>query len=823
MPIEYEVKPATGSLTETSSGNNYVPYNTYYHDNRFQFVLLATELQAAGLRLGDRIIAVKFQCGTSVPGRNLVNFRIRMQNSDMTSSTAWVTSGWSLVFGPATISETLITANSWQQHNFIEPFVWDGRNLLIDVSRDDTAYTNGGGMYVYTGLSVGRACGLYHDSDEPWPYDGLTPDVLSFIPRTVLVVDSVLTATLEPQAASLSASIPAPHVVSNAATVTSPALIAQIAIPHQNLYLYPIVAPSVQISLSFIPPLPAGHARVAASGAAVSTTMPRAAASAAVRVSAVPSVQAEPRPPQVYARVLPFLNLRTKSKPIVYDQSGKRLAILENAHDIVLTQEINGEDTLTFMFPATDPKAVYVANENHVKIAGAEYIIRRIENTHDVNGKQMSVYCEAPWYDLMFSAPLTVYEWTNATPNVPMHDILSGTGWTPGVVEITSYRTLNVDQATTNRLAALRQVTIVWGGELEFDTTARMVHLRREISRKPGIIIAFRKNIRSVHKITDTSDLITRLYAYGKNGLTISDVNNGAPYVENFQYTTTVRVGVWKDTRFVDPYALKERAEEILVQLSKPRASYVVKAVDLSALSGFEHESFRLGDYVIVYDEELGAKIETRIVRWQYHVDEPWKTEIELSTRVPRLSDYMYDADDATKTLAYDLEDRLQDLEERSPSGVAYGDSTMFAYCVPANQTVALKVPFWAEKGSWAILHVMYAGAVSNAPDADVEPIETGSVIVLNSSGRLAYYQMFNIIVSRYPGGQVGALGSTTVYIPSEKLDGIFAPGTIMVTTEIDPHYVNYYRHHSVQIVWQGTINVSKNGTQYQGDCLSMA
>lgn len=195
--LAFEVRPQGGTLADTGYSDYYVPYNTYYHDNRLQFVILAAELQAAGMKPGDKITAVKFRCGSSVPGRDLVNFRIRIQNTDLATSTSWVTTGWTLVYGPTTVSKASIVAHQWYQHNLDTSFTWDGRNLFVDVSRDDTAYTSGGGNYIYSGL-VNRACGTYHDSSVPWPYDSRTPSVRNYILQTVIVVERLyLNATGE--------------------------------------------------------------------------------------------------------------------------------------------------------------------------------------------------------------------------------------------------------------------------------------------------------------------------------------------------------------------------------------------------------------------------------------------------------------------------------------------------------------------------------------------------------------------------------------------------------------------------------------------------
>ena len=58
----------------------------------------------------------------------------------------------------------------------------------------------------------------------------------------------------------------------------------------------------------------------------------------------------------------------------------------------------------------------------------------------------------------------------------------------------------------------------------------------------------------------------------------------------------------------------------ILAQYAKPKVSYVLNAMDLSVLTGFEHEAWSLGDYVRVEDKELGLSVTTRTVSYT-HLD----------------------------------------------------------------------------------------------------------------------------------------------------------------------------------------------------------
>lgn len=340
--------------------------------------------------------------------------------------------------------------------------------------------------------------------------------------------------------------------------------------------------------------------------------------------------------------VKPLFNRLAQARPVILDQNRRRLAVLENADNIILEQEINGIDQVTFTLPWKDEKRKYLVNENLVQLVNSIYIIRRVSvKRSGLSPAEIEVYAEALWYDLQFAEPLEHARWESATPEVIMKDILDGTGWRVGKVTITRERTLELEAGFTNRLKALYELPSLFGGELHFNTDTMTVDFTEPVGRKSGAAIAYSKNLEEVEAIYDTEELVTKLYLYGKNNMSIADANDGVPYLTDFSFTDKVRVRVTKDERFTNPYHLKERGEEALKVLARPRSSYVLRAADLSALSGMSHEEFFLGDEVLVYDKELGINVRTRIVSWKYNVIQPWNTELQLESKQPSLSDLL--------------------------------------------------------------------------------------------------------------------------------------------------------------------------------------
>lgn len=340
-------------------------------------------------------------------------------------------------------------------------------------------------------------------------------------------------------------------------------------------------------------------------------------------------------------REIKMLLSRLGPRPIVLTQEKSALAVLENSFDIELEQEENGMDEIQFSLPFDDVKREFLKNENLIQMHDTLYIIREINMKKGSSAPTVEVYAEALWYDLQFSDPLTVTEWIDESAQKVLSDILSVTEWTLGAVEIDSKRTLLLNNDTDNALKAISAARELFGGSLRFDTEKKIVSLMHEETKHSGASIVYKKNMQEIEASYDTRNLVTRLYVYGKNDLTIEAANNGSPFIENYSYTNKKRVRTIKDERFENPFYLKDFAEKQLEILARPSATYRVTAQDLSSLSGLSHEKFAIGSIVRVYDKELDLDINTKIMKWTYNVAEPWRTKIELETTVRSLSELL--------------------------------------------------------------------------------------------------------------------------------------------------------------------------------------
>jgi hypothetical protein len=116
------------------------------------------------------------------------------------------------------------------------------------------------------------------------------------------------------------------------------------------------------------------------------------------------------------------------ARPVVLSQEGKWDAVLENAFDVIVTGEVNGADSLEFKLPYNDAKRLSLDNELEIQIAGDTYRVRTLIDEKGADGSVLtSVYAEAAFYDLAYSAEKEPVEFNADAPEAPLRYALDGT------------------------------------------------------------------------------------------------------------------------------------------------------------------------------------------------------------------------------------------------------------------------------------------------------------------------------------------------------------------------------------------------------------
>lgn len=180
----------------------------------------------------------------------------------------------------------------------------------------------------------------------------------------------------------------------------------------------------------------------------------------------------------------------------------------------------------------------------------------------------------------------------------------------------------------------------VYDVRFRFDNANKIVHIiDPELFTSTGAFATRDLNLRNLNYKGKSDNFVTRLYASGADGMTFASINDGKPYVDNFDYTTKVICGYWSDERYTDPQSLLDDATAKVAEMARPAMSYDCDVLDLAntnpAMYGFE--DFSLFNVITLIDDAKGTRNDFQIVeKWSYPYY-PVKNKIVLSSETPKL------------------------------------------------------------------------------------------------------------------------------------------------------------------------------------------
>ena len=214
-------------------------------------------------------------------------------------------------------------------------------------------------------------------------------------------------------------------------------------------------------------------------------------------------------------------------------------------------------------------------------------------------------------------------------------------GWTLSDQSGISYRrTIHMDAPTPLEILEMCRSTYN-GISFKFDNIARVVTIvNMTTGQNLGAFATRDLNLKKNDYKGKSTGFATRLYAYGKNGLSFADINSGKPYVENHTYSDRIVCAYWSDERYTIAANLLIDAQTKLATMAVPQRSFDCDVVDLCASDPEKYGflSFPLFSVVNLIDQTRNAgKVEHRVTeRWRYPYH-PERNKVILSTSAPRI------------------------------------------------------------------------------------------------------------------------------------------------------------------------------------------
>lgn len=151
-----------GTATTSSSTASYTPYGTYYHDDKSQYLILASELIGLGASAGN-VSALAFDIATA-NAYQMNGFTIKMGNTALSALPASPSSFEDNSTFTLCHSSNHIAAVGWNTHSFSTSFSWDGvSNVIVEICFDNTGYASSSAIKYNTTAFVSQIYG-YEDS-----------------------------------------------------------------------------------------------------------------------------------------------------------------------------------------------------------------------------------------------------------------------------------------------------------------------------------------------------------------------------------------------------------------------------------------------------------------------------------------------------------------------------------------------------------------------------------------------------------------------------------------------------------------------------------
>ncbi len=298
-----------------------------------------------------------------------------------------------------------------------------------------------------------------------------------------------------------------------------------------------------------------------------------------------------------------------------------------------------GEDTLNFSVKTDAEIYKHIAEENRVEFRDCYYKLKSIDAPSTYANVSCTVdlgFLKENFHKVYDSGSLTLFA---------LLQTLLPAGWTIKGFDPGISRTIHMENATDYDIAkqalSTYSVSYEWhtktkpasvpaGDENQYET---LVILNPNDTTPSGEYLTDQLNLRRIAFKGKSTDFCTRLYPYGKDGLTIASVNGGLEYIENHQYSSDIVCGYWQDDRYTVAENLKADAEKRLDTLSVPARSYDCDVIDLAKLDP-KYSDFKFSMYKVVtlIDRQRHVRINHQIMKYREYPDEPQRNELILST-----------------------------------------------------------------------------------------------------------------------------------------------------------------------------------------------
>lgn len=337
---------------------------------------------------------------------------------------------------------------------------------------------------------------------------------------------------------------------------------------------------------------------------------------------------------------------------IEQDFKSNGLGILHQCLKAQIDLNLNGDYSLYLEYDATDFKAKYLVELNIIKANDQLFRIYKVERSH-ANHLKLNIWARHIFYDLAY-----FFIESSKIVNATMHDAMEVT-IPPEAQDRFNIKAPQANLAPftveqINAVDAIFKLIEVYGGEVERDNFN--VSFKDKLGRENGVTLRYGKNIKGLTATEDASEMATRIFPVGENGLVLPE-----RYIEvkgnkllPFDITKKVELKYCQDEDELRREALLYLESSII-----PKLHIQVDFLELSKTEQYKEfkylTSIEVGDLVDVFHEGLSITTKLRVIRKQIDLLNPVNTKIELGNPLNNIIEKLDDSriiDEMNKLIA---------------------------------------------------------------------------------------------------------------------------------------------------------------------------
>lgn len=302
-----------------------------------------------------------------------------------------------------------------------------------------------------------------------------------------------------------------------------------------------------------------------------------------------------------------------------------------NTDDFYIYKKSNGLDELIFNLSIYDDNYSNIVEESVIEYE-QPYLVKAI----DGGGSTAKIKCQLNLDELKATLNPT-YTNGSATLQNTITNVLPE-GWV--LLDESGISIRRTIEGGYTPYDVIMQCPKTYGCVIRFDVKLKQVKTYDPTNFQPlGSFVSRDLNLKEINYKGKSTDFYTRLYAYGKNGLSFASINNGLPYVDCNTYTDKIICAYWQDERYEVAENLLAAAQETVNAAGVPQRSYECTVYDLAKTNPemYGFQDFKMFSVVKLIDDVKNVSLNYQVVEYWDYPYYPEKNIVTLSSATPKI------------------------------------------------------------------------------------------------------------------------------------------------------------------------------------------